>query len=44
MDTEVIKRKKYITYVDRSARIMASQNHNLIGSYYREFDVSGDPF
>jgi len=43
MDTEVIKRKKYITYVDRSASVVASQNHDLIGSYYGDLDVSSDP-
>jgi hypothetical protein len=43
MDTEVIKRKKCITYVDRSASIVASQNHDLTGSYYGDFDVSSDP-
>lgn len=44
MDTEVIKGKKCISYVDRSARIVARQNHSLTGSYYRKFDVLSDPF
>jgi len=44
MDTEVSKRKKCIINVDRSAMIVADQNHDLIGSYYVEFDVSSDPF
>ena len=44
MDTELIKRKIFITYVDRSAMIVASHNYDLIGSYNVEFDVSSDPF
>jgi hypothetical protein len=44
MDTEVIKGKNCITYVDGFARIVGSQNDNPIGSYYREFGLISDPF